>query len=94
MYLLPALQRVLFNPLDKPENERLRDLSWREAVVLAPLLACIVWIGVHPQPLLRRMEPAARRLVQQVRTDAGGRVPPPPAARRDAPGRDSVGVRP
>jgi len=67
MYLLPALQRVLFNPLDKPENERLRDLSWREGLVLIPLLACIVWIGVYPRPLLRRMEPAARHLVEQVR---------------------------
>ncbi len=67
MYLLPALQRVLFNPLDKPENERMRDLSWREGLVLVPLLACIVWIGVYPRPLLRRMEPAARHLVEQVR---------------------------
>ena len=71
MYLLPALQRVLFNPLDKPENEHLPDLSWREAAVLAPLLACIVWVGVYPRPLLRRMEPAAQRLVEQVRRDAG-----------------------
>jgi len=71
MYLLPALQRVLFNPLDKAENERLPDLSWREAAVLAPLLACIVWVGVYPRPLLRRMEPAAQRLVEQVRRDAG-----------------------
>jgi NADH-quinone oxidoreductase subunit M len=70
MYLLPALQRVLFNPLDKAENERLPDLSWREAAVLAPLLACIVWIGVHPQPLLRRTEPAARQLVERVRDAA------------------------
>jgi NADH-quinone oxidoreductase subunit M len=71
MYLLPALQRVLFNPLDKAENEHLPDLSWREAAVLAPLLACIVWVGVYPRPLLRRMEPAAQRLVEQVRRDAG-----------------------
>ena len=29
-YLLWALQRMLFNPLDKPENAALRDLNWRE----------------------------------------------------------------
>ncbi len=75
MYLLPALQRVLFNPLDKRENERLADLSWREAAVLAPLLACIVWIGVHPQPLLRRMEPAAQALVDRVREAAPPGLP-------------------
>src|SRR5712671_5575153 len=59
MYLLPALQRIIYNPLDKPENEKLPDLSPREIAVLVPLLACIVWIGVYPAPILRRMEPAA-----------------------------------
>ncbi|HMC18819.1 MAG TPA: NADH-quinone oxidoreductase subunit M [Gemmatimonadales bacterium] len=70
MYLLPALQRILYNPLDKPENEGLPDLSPRELAVLVPLLACIVWIGVYPAPILRRMEPAAINLIQSVRVDA------------------------
>ena len=68
MYLLPALQRVIYNPLDKRENERLLDLSPRELAVLLPLVACIVWIGVYPKPLLRRMEPSAQQLIQTVRT--------------------------
>jgi len=66
-YLLWALQRVLFNPLDKPENEKLTDLTPRELAVLIPLLACILWIGVYPKPFLERMEPAARQLIEQVR---------------------------
>jgi NADH-quinone oxidoreductase subunit M len=70
MYLLPALQRVIYNPLDKPENEKLADLTPREIAVLGPLLACIVWIGVYPAPILRRMEPAAKQLIQSVRIDA------------------------
>src|SRR6185312_6916234 len=69
MYLLPALQRVIFNPLDKSVNEKLVDLSFREIAVLVPLLACIVWIGVYPKPILQRMEPSARELVQSVRLD-------------------------
>src|SRR5213596_1770943 len=70
MYLLPALQRVIFNPLDKSVNEKLADLSPREIAVLVPLLACIVWIGVYPKPILQRMEPSARQLVQSVRANA------------------------
>ena len=70
MYLLPALQRVIYNPLDKPTNEQLPDLSARELAVLVPLLACIVWIGVYPQPILRRMEPTARHFIQTVRLNA------------------------
>jgi len=63
-YLLWALQRVLLNPLDRPENERLPDLSVREAVVLVPLLAGIFWIGLYPKPVLDRMEPSAREFVR------------------------------
>jgi NADH-quinone oxidoreductase subunit M len=70
MYLLPALQRVIYNPLDKGENEHLPDLSARELAVLVPLVACIVWIGLYPKPILRRTEPAALQLIQSVRLDA------------------------
>ena len=71
MYLLPALQRVIYNPLDKPENEKLADLSPREIAVLVPLIACIVWIGVYPKPILQRTEPAAQQLIQSVQDRVG-----------------------
>src|ERR687897_3509330 len=45
-YLLWALQRMIFNPLDKPENEQLTDLTRRELAVLLPLIAGIVWLGL------------------------------------------------
>src|SRR5205807_2598674 len=70
MYLLPALQRVIFNPLDKSVNEKLADLSPREIAVLVPLLACIIWIGVYPKPILQRMEPSAQQLIQSVQANA------------------------
>ena len=70
MYLLPALQRVIYNPLDKPENAHLADLSPRELAVLLPLVACIVWIGAYPTPFLRRMEPSAQRFIESVRPAA------------------------
>jgi NADH-quinone oxidoreductase subunit M len=66
-YLLTALQRVIFNPLTSPENEKLTDLTPRELVVLVPLLVCILWVGIYPKPFLRRMEPSARQLIEQVR---------------------------
>lgn len=72
-YLLWALQRIFYNPLDKPENASLPDLSARELALLAPLLAGIVWLGLYPAPVLRRMEPAAAAFVETVRSA----VPPP-----------------
>jgi NADH-quinone oxidoreductase subunit M len=65
-YLLWAIQRILFNPLDKPANAHLTDLNWRELGLLAPLIVAIIVIGVYPQPILRRMEGAAQRFVQTV----------------------------
>jgi NADH-quinone oxidoreductase subunit M len=65
-YLLWAIQRILFNPLDKPENEHIPDLNRRELAVMIPLIACIVWLGVYPAPVLRRMEGASARFVATV----------------------------
>jgi NADH-quinone oxidoreductase subunit M len=65
-YLLWALQRMIFNRLDNPENEGLTDLTRRELVVLLPLIVGIVWLGLFPGPVLRRMEPATQRFVDAV----------------------------
>jgi len=69
-YLLWALQRMIFNRLDNPENERLTDLTRRELAVLLPLVAGIVWLGLFPGPVLRRMEPASQRFVETVQPGA------------------------
>jgi NADH-quinone oxidoreductase subunit M len=63
-YLLWALQRMIYNRLDQPENERLPDLNRRELALMVPLLIGIVWLGLYPQPVLRRMEPATKRYLQ------------------------------
>jgi NADH-quinone oxidoreductase subunit M len=79
VYLLWALQRMIFNRLDNPENERLTDLTRRELVVLIPLVVGIVWLGLFPGPVLRRMEPASQRFVEVVQPGAlaseAGRAP-------------------
>ena len=78
-YLLWALQRIIFNPLDKPENEALhrsrRRASW--PCWCRSSSASSGWASI-PQPVLRRMEAAARRYVETVR-------PLPCPAQHDAP---------
>ena len=86
-YLLWALQRILFNPLDKPENTHLPDLNRRELALLVPLIAAIIWLGVYPAPVLR--QPAAPgEPLQPVRALRGA-----PAARRRRPGARRRGAR-
>ena len=70
-YLLWALQRMIFNRLDNPENERLTDLNRRELAVLIPLIIGIVWLGLFPGPVLRRMEPATQRFVEGIQSQGG-----------------------
>jgi NADH-quinone oxidoreductase subunit M len=65
-YLLWALQRILFNPLDKPENSHLPDLNKRELALLLPLIAAIIWLGVYPAPVLRRTQASAQLLIDRV----------------------------
>lgn len=65
-YMLPMVQKVLFNKLDKEENRKFPDLSGREIVVLAPLLILMIWIGVRPTPILEKMEPSVHRVLEHV----------------------------
>ena len=65
-YMLWAVQRILFNPLDKPENEHIPDMNRRELLLMAPLVAGIIWLGVYPAPVLRRLQPAAEEFVRIV----------------------------
>ncbi|MFQ5551431.1 MAG: NuoM family protein, partial [Gemmatimonadales bacterium] len=76
-YLLWALQRLIFNKLDKPENKGLKDLSLREMFVLGPLVALIIWIGVYPKPFLERIEASVAAFVVQVRGSQGLTIPSP-----------------
>jgi NADH-quinone oxidoreductase subunit M len=76
-YMLWALQRILFNKLDKAENRLLPDLNWREIGLLTPLVVAIIWIGVYPTPVLKRMEAAAQVLVQRVDGGQSSQFPPP-----------------
>jgi NADH-quinone oxidoreductase subunit M len=72
VYLLWALQRMIFNRLDNPENERIADLNGRELAIVVPLLLGILWLGLYPAPVLRRTESAANRFLELTRPAQGG----------------------
>jgi NADH-quinone oxidoreductase subunit M len=65
-YMLPMVQKVFFNKLDKPENREVPDLSRREIAILTPLVGLMILIGVHPTPILERMEPSVRAVLERV----------------------------
>jgi NADH-quinone oxidoreductase subunit M len=65
-YMLPMVQSVWFNQLDKEENRLVSDLSRRELVILTPMVALMIWVGAYPTPLLRRMEPGVQAVLERV----------------------------
>jgi NADH-quinone oxidoreductase subunit M len=73
VYMLTMYQRVVFGPVRHEENATLQDLTRREIVVLAPVVAMIVVMGVYPQPFLRTMEPSVAALVERMETRRAAR---------------------
>jgi NADH-quinone oxidoreductase subunit M len=65
VYMLHALLKLLWGPLDKPENQDLPDLSGREVWALAPLIVLIFWIGLYPRPFLSRMEASVDTMARE-----------------------------
>jgi NADH-quinone oxidoreductase subunit M len=65
-YMLPMVQRIWFNPLDKEVNWKLPDLSGRELVVLVPLVAFMIFMGVYPKPFLEKSEVTVIELLENV----------------------------
>jgi NADH-quinone oxidoreductase subunit M len=65
LYLLWAYQRVFHGTPDEA-NASVKDLSFSEGMVLAPMIALIIVMGVYPRPFLERIEPAVDRLIAHV----------------------------
>ncbi|MDQ3987239.1 MAG: NADH-quinone oxidoreductase subunit M [Actinomycetota bacterium] len=64
VYLLWAYQRVFHGEPVIEANRSLPDLNLREAIMLAPVLALILFIGIFPKPFLDRIEPTAEKVVK------------------------------
>src|SRR5437773_2249765 len=59
-------------PLDKPENQSLRDLNGREQFVLVPIVLAMFAIGLFPSPFLQTLAGAASKIVVRVGAPAPG----------------------
>ncbi|MFQ5964624.1 MAG: NADH-quinone oxidoreductase subunit M [Candidatus Scalinduaceae bacterium] len=65
-YMLWMFQRVMFNKLSNPENQKLSDLNKREWAVLLPITILVFWIGIYPKPIISRMDASVNHLLTQV----------------------------
>jgi NADH-quinone oxidoreductase subunit M len=65
IYMLHAVLKMFWGPLDKSENEHLPDLTRREGLALAPLVVLIFWIGLYPSTFLSRMEASVDTMTRE-----------------------------
>jgi NADH-quinone oxidoreductase subunit M len=65
-YLIWLFQRTMLGEICE-KNQVLKDLSWREIAVFAPLIAWAFWIGLNPNPYFRVLERPTAQIVERVR---------------------------
>jgi len=51
-YALWLYRRVIFGEITNPALKLIKDLSWREVAVMAPLILLTIYFGFHPNPVL------------------------------------------
>ena len=74
LYLLWAYQRVFHGEPDD-DNKTFPELRWKEASLLLPFIALIVFTGVFPKPMLNRIEPSVNKLLEHVEQHSDYRRP-------------------
>jgi len=65
VYILWMYQRMMTGPV-KEDNAGLRDLVPRELVVVAPLIALLLLLGLYPKPVLDVINPAVSRTLTTI----------------------------
>ncbi len=75
IYLLWAYERMFTGPVDNPENEKLTDLDLREKLILVPIAALIVFLGVYPKPALERVEASVTGILDRIEATTDYEVP-------------------
>jgi NADH-quinone oxidoreductase subunit M len=75
VYMLYMFQKLFLGPVTKEENSKLKDINWREILVLVPLLVFIFWIGLYPKPFFDLMAPAVNNLVNIVQAASMAGLP-------------------
>jgi len=63
VYMLWMFQRVMFGEVTNEKNKNLPDLTCREWAYMLPMIVVIFWLGVYPNPVLKRMEASVENLI-------------------------------
>jgi len=68
VYMLHVVQKMFFGPLGNPKNKRLKDVSAREVIALAPIVALIFVIGWFPNLFTSRMSEGVEAVLDRYKS--------------------------
>jgi len=71
-YALWLYRRVIFGRLTKSSLMHIRDIGWREMLVLAPLVILTIVFGVYPKPVLDVSAVSVTQLIDNFQHAVGG----------------------
>jgi NADH-quinone oxidoreductase subunit M len=65
--MLWLYRRVVFGEITNPHLHEILDLNAREKLMLYPMVAIVLWLGVYPAPLENLMSASVENLLLQIR---------------------------
>ena len=68
-YSLWLYRKVIFGSLIKDDLQDIMDLTYREMIILFPLVFLTIFFGFYPQPLIDIMEPSTTHLISNIADD-------------------------
>jgi NADH-quinone oxidoreductase subunit M len=70
-YALWLYRKIIFGPLVKPSLMTIKDMTFRECLILFPLVALTLLFGVYPKPVLDMSAASVAQLVNNYSTAIG-----------------------
>src|SRR5471030_498008 len=67
-YALWLYRRVIFGVLDKPALASIKDITWREGILLGPLVVLTILFGIYPKSVLDMSAASVQQLVNNYNT--------------------------
>src|SRR5487761_2253628 len=65
-YMLWLYRRVIFEKITHADVRAMVDLTPREILVFAPMIAVVLWMGIYPASFLKPMQPSIANLIERV----------------------------
>jgi NADH-quinone oxidoreductase subunit M len=74
VYMLWSFQRA-FTGRTRSNVAKMKDVNFRELVVVVPLIGLSLFLGIYPKPVLERIEPAAQHAIENFERKTDYRSP-------------------